>query len=157
MKYPRCAAWLGACCAAVLCASCAQPAETGVDEHVTALGSVEVTAELVEIPGEFIDRPMYDYAFIMKYKVLEVHRGAIDGDTIYVGHYNPLKPRAEAADARVPEVGGNVVKFRVGDVHRMALDVPIDDCFMGGIVNRYFDQGAGPIYWAIWTNRATKP
>jgi hypothetical protein len=157
MTYLRCAVWLGACCAAILCASCAKSAETGADEHVTALGTAEVTAELVEIPGEFIDRPMYDYAFIMKYKVLQVHRGAIDGDTIYVGHYNPLKPRAEAADARVPEVGGNVVKFRVGDVHRMALDVPIDDCFMGGIVNRYFEQGVSPIYWALWTNRATKP
>lgn len=139
----------------VLALSCAQQATTGEDAHVTTAGSIEITAKLVDVPGEFVNRPMYDYAFVMKYQVLAVHRGEVAGDTIYIGHYNPLKPRARAADARVPEVGGNLRKFRVGDVHRMALEVPIDDHYMGGIINRYFGkEDTGPIYWALWTNRA---
>lgn len=137
--------------------SCGREAETGTDEHVTSLGMVEVTAELIEIPGELIDRPMYDYAHVMKYKVLKVHRGDEIGEFVYVGHYNPLKPRDAVADARVPEVGGNVTSFRVGDIHRMALEFPIDDCFMGGIINKYHDQGVSPVYWAVWTNRASRP
>ena len=140
----------------LLCVSCAKKKDDGADPKVTTLGKFEVTAELAEIPGEFVDKPLYDYAFVMKYKVLKVHRGKVDGDTIYVGHYNPLKPRGQVADARVPEVGGNVKQFQVGDVHRMALEVPIEDCYMGGIINRYFDKGVGPIYWAVWTNQATQ-
>jgi len=144
-----------ACLALVLPLSCTQP-DTGEDEKVTALGSAEVTAKLVEIRGEFVDRPMYDYAFVMKYQVLKVHRGDVSADTIYVGHYNPLKPREKVADARVPEVGGTLKKFRAGDVHRMALEAPIDDHYMGGIINRYFEEETGPIYWAVWTNKATE-
>ena len=141
----------------VLAVSCAQEATTGEDAHVTTVGSIEITAKLVDIPGEFVNRPMYDYAFVMRYHVLTVHRGEVPGDTIYIGHYNPLKPRARVADARVPEVGGNLRKFRVGDVHRMALEVPIDDHYMGGIINRYFGkEETGPIYWAVYTNRTQR-
>lgn len=140
-----------------VCVSCGQTAGTGEDPEVTTRGSVEVTAELTEIRGEFVDKLDYDYAFIMKYKVLTVHRGTVEGDTIYVGHYNPQKPRDGVADARVPEVGGTLKKFRAGDVHRMALEPNIDDHFMGGVINRYFDDYDGPIYWAVWTNPAATP
>jgi len=141
----------------LLLTSCSQTNETGEDEKVTALGSLEVTAELSEIRGEFVDRADYDYAFVMKYRMLQVHRGDLSAETLYVGHYNPLKPRDRVADARVPEVGGNLKRFRVGDVHRMALEAPIDEYYMGGIINRYFGEETGPIYWAIWTNLASKP
>ena len=129
---------------------------TGEDPQVTTLGSIEVTASLAEIRGELIDDPMYDYAHVMKYKVLKVHRGKVDSEFIYVGHYNPAKPRSKAADARAPDVGGTVTKFNVGDVHRMALDVPIDDYFMGGIINKYFGEIKDPVYWAVWTNTASE-
>ena len=145
------------CALGSVCVSCGQAAGTGEDAEVTTRGSVEVTAELTEIRGEFVDKLDYDYAFIMKYKVLQVHRGAVEGDTIYVGHYNPQKPRDSVADARVPEVGGTLKKFRAGDVHRMAIEPNIDDHFMGGVINRYFDEYDGPIYWAVWTNPAVKP
>ncbi|MCX5646138.1 MAG: hypothetical protein NTZ17_15870 [Phycisphaerae bacterium] len=145
--------------ALLLSASCAkkpQTADTGADAKVTTLGSIEVTAQLEEIPGEVRNDPLYDYAHVMKYKVLQVQRGKVDKDTIYVGHYNPAKPRDAIADARVPQIGGNVKQFRVGDVHRMALEVPIDDYYMGGIINKYFGQVNDPIYWAIWTNKVSK-
>lgn len=139
----------------LLSTSCGTRIDDGSDENVTCLGSYEVTAELVDIEGEFVDRADYDYAFVMKYQVRSVHRGRIDSETICIGHYNPLKPRDRVADARVPEVGGNLKRFRVGDIHRMALEVPIDEHYMGGIINRYFGQKTGPVYWALWTNRVT--
>ena len=61
-------------------------------------GTIEVTAKLVEIPkGAIFERQLYNYATVLKYEVLEVHRGKVKGQTIYVGHYNPAKPRSEAS------------------------------------------------------------
>lgn len=123
------------------------------DPHLGTHGTVEVTAKLLEIPeGAIFKRDLYDYATILKYQVVTVHRGAVEGDTLYVGHYNPWKPRAEAADKRVPAIGGTVQQFRAGDTHRLALEVPIEDHFMGGIVNKYFGQTTNVFYWAEWTN-----
>jgi hypothetical protein len=140
------------------CVSCARsgnaPATAGkTDPELSTRGSVEVTAQLVEVPeGAIFKRDLYDYATVLKYKVLNTHRGKMNSETIYVGHYNPFKPRSEAADQRVPAIGGDLKTFRAGQVHRMALEVPIDDHFMGGIVNKYFGQETGPIYWAVRTN-----
>jgi len=143
-------------CILGLCVSCSKKPDTGVDDKVTTLGSVEVTAQLLEIKGKIKDDPLYDYAHVMKYKVLHVHRGKANGDIIYVGHYNPAEPRSSVADARVTQIGGNLRKFRAMDIHRMALEVPIDDYYMGGIINNYFGQSNDPIYWAVWTNFVTK-
>jgi hypothetical protein len=140
----------------LLVASCAKKVDTGEDPKVTTLGSIEVTAQLVEIRGDLINDPLYDYAHVMKYKLLQVHRGEINKETMYIGHYNPAKPRDKVADARVQQIGGNVKQFRVGDIHRMALEVPIDDHYMGGIINKYFGEVNEPIYWAIWTNKVVK-
>ena len=127
---------------------------TGVSNSpVATRGGIEVTAQLLEIPeGAIFRRELYDYATVLEYKVLQVHRGKLDGATIYVGHYNPFKPRSKVSDARVTDVGGNLRGFRAGQVHRMALEVPIDDYYMGGIVDKYHGQHAGPIYWAVWTD-----
>jgi hypothetical protein len=144
--------------ALLLGASCVKKADTGAGgaSKVTTLGSIEVTAQLEEIPGEIRNDPLYDYAHVMKYKVLQVQRGKVDKDTIYIGHYNPAKPRDAVADARVQQIGGNLKQFRVGEVHHMALEVPIDDYFMGGIINKYFGAVHDPIYWAVWTDKAAK-
>ena len=89
----------------------APPVATPEDSPVTKLGSLEVTARLAEIPeGAIFKRDLYNYATILKYEVLQVHR--------------------------------------------MALEVPIDDYFMGGIVNKYFGQETGELYWAVWTDPA---
>lgn len=129
------------------------PATKAVDPEVSSRGTIEVTAQLVEIPeGAIFKRDLYDYATILKYKVLKVHRGHVDGDVIFVGQYNPFKPRSEAADHRVKDIGGNLKKFEAGQVQRLALEVPIEDHFMGGIVNKYFGRTTGQLYWAVWTN-----
>lgn len=108
----------------------------------------------MEIPeGAIFKRDLYDYATVLKYQLIQVHRGTVEGDTLYVGHYNPWKPRAEAADQRAPGVGGNLRQFQAGQTHHLALEVPIEDHFMGGIVNKYFGKTTNTIHWAVWTNQ----
>jgi hypothetical protein len=139
----------------VLLSSCAgRPDTTSTpDPHLATNGTIEVRAKLVEVPeGAIFQRDLYNYTTILKYQLVEVYRGDLKGDTIFVGHYNPWKPRSEAADKRVQGIGGNLKRFEAGQVHHMALEVPIDDFFMGGIVNKYFGQDTGPLYWAVWTN-----
>lgn len=138
-------------------ASCGRPpgpsAAAGPSAEVKTLGSIEVTAQLEEIPdGAIFKRDLYDYTTILKYKVLKVHRGEVKGEEILIGHYNPFKPRSEAADRQVREIGGSVRRFEAGQVHRMALEVPLDDHFMGGVINKYFGKETGPLYWAVWTD-----
>ncbi len=142
---------------AVCFGSCGKQTDDGADEKVTTLGSIEVTAQLVEILGKFPSNDLYDYTYILKYRVLETHRGKVDSESILVGHYNPLKPRAEAADARVEGIGGDLKKFQAGDTHRMALGVPLDDYYWKGpIINKYHGKAKGPLYWAVWTNRVIR-
>ena len=128
-------------------------AATPENSPVTKLGSIEVTARLVEVPeGAIFKRDLYDYATILKFEVLATQRGETHAATIFVGEYNPFKPRAQAADRRVKEVGGNAQSLNPGRVYRLALESPLDDFFMGGIVNKYFGQDTGPLYWAVWTD-----
>jgi len=140
--------------ATALAVSCARHADAGIDHEVATLGTVEVTAKLLEIQGPFPPNDLYNYAFVMKYKVLAVHRGKVAGDQILVAHYNPLKPRATAQDEFSGKVGGRLSAFRAGDVHRMALEEPLDNFWMGGVVDKYFNE-KGVRYWAVWTNLRT--
>ena len=153
-RIPMLVALLLAGLLAVSCGRNAGPeTRSAADPHLRTNGTLEVTARLLEIPqGAIFKRDLYDYATILKYRVLKVHRGQLQGETIYVGHYNPWKPRSEAADARVKNIGGTLRKFAAGQVHHLALDAPIEDCYMGGIVNKYFGQTTGPLYWALWTD-----
>jgi len=91
--------------------------------------------------------------YVMKYHALKVHRGKVQGEEIFVGHYNPLKPRAAAEDKYSGKVGGNVDRFQVGDVHRMALEPTLDE-FMIGIIDKHKEKGTR--YRAIWTDRASE-
>jgi hypothetical protein len=123
------------------------------DPELARRGHIEVTARLVEVPeGAIFERELYNYATVLKYQVIDVHRGSVKGATIYVGHYNPFKARAEAADRRVPEVGGHLQSFRAGQVHCMALEGSMLDQFNGGILNLYSREDTDPIYWAVWTD-----
>ena len=129
--------------------ACSKP----LDPNVQKLGTTEVTAQLTEIPGPFPSNDLYNYAYVFKYKVIQVHRGKIKGDTIFIGQYNPLKARAKAEDQDSGKVGGDIEQFRAGDIHRIALEAPLDQQWMGGIVDKYFNH-KGTRYWAIWTVKA---
>ena len=135
--------------------SCGCHAPSAADREVQTLGKLEVTAQLVEIPGPFPANDLYNYGYVLKYKVMEVHRGQVDGEEILVTHYNPLKPRETVQDEHSGKVGGHLDRFRAGDVHRMALEAPVDDFWMGGIIDKYFEQ-KGTRYWAVWTNRKAR-
>lgn len=130
--------------------ACSKSVPNEVDPQVSTLGTAEVTAQLVEIPGPFPPNDLYNYVYILKYKVLKTHRGNVPSE-IFVGQYNPLKPREQAQDDVSGKVGGHVKSFRAGDIHRMALESPLDQFWMGGIVDKYFAT-SGTRYWAIWTN-----
>lgn len=150
-------AWLGLVFAVFLTASCGQksggPAGNLSDPGLQTNGTIEVVAKLIEIPdGAIFKRDLYDYATILKYQVLKVQRGAVKEDVLFVGHYNPWKPRGEAADKRVVHLGGTLRRFQAGQTHHLALEVPIEDFFMGGMVNKYFGQSTNALYWAVWTN-----
>jgi len=144
---------------ALLMAACDRkadsPANATPDPALATNGTLEVTAKLMEIPdGAIFKGDLYHYATILKYRVLKVHRGEVKGDTLYVGQYDPWKPRRDAADQRAKGIGGNLQRFQAGQVQHLALEVPIEDHFMGGIVNKYFGKTTGPLYWAVWTDRA---
>jgi hypothetical protein len=126
------------------------------DPELKSLGTVEVTARLVEIPeGAIFERDLYHYAGILKYEVVDVYRGKLDkGAIIYVGHYDPWKPRSEAADKQVKNVGGHLQRFEAGKLHHMALETQMDDFYLGAIVDKYFGKRTDPAYWAVWTNPA---
>jgi hypothetical protein len=123
--------------------------------ELAANGDTEVTGKIVSIGGDFPPNKLYDYVFVIKYRVLKVHRGNVDGEEIFVGHYNPKKPRATAQDKFSGKVGGDVDHFEVGDVHRMALEAPLDEHFMGGIIDKHIKE-KGTRYRAIWTDRASE-
>ena len=123
---------------------------------VRTAGRFEVTAKLVELPGDFLPNDgLYNYAFVLKYELLEVHRSEGDVEsTFYVAHYNPRKTRARVADEFYSDLGGNLMRFRAGDVHRLALELPWDQHYIGPLVDRYHDLAGKRIYWAIWSNSA---
>ncbi len=144
-------------CLALMClglAGCAT-APAPADPELSSLGKHEVTAELLEVPGPFPSNDLYNYAFVLKYRVRQVHRGSVPPGEIFVGHYNPRKPRAAAADEESGKIGGRLEQFRAGDLHRMALEEPLDHHWMGGIIDKYFEQ-KGTRYWAVWTNPASR-
>jgi hypothetical protein len=122
----------------------------------STLGTVEVTATLVDITGQFPPNKLYDYVYVMKYRVLRTHRGRAEGEEIFVGHYNPLKPRSGAEDKFSGKIGGNLGSFKVGDVHRLALEAPLDQHMpMVGLIDKYIRE-KGVRYWAVWTDRAAQ-
>jgi hypothetical protein len=131
--------------------SCGSRPVVTIDKEVTTLGTAEVTAQLTEIPGTFPPNDLYNYAYVMKYRVLSVHRGKVEGNEIFVAHYNPLKPRSRAQDEFSGRVGGHLERFHSGDTHRMALEAPLDQFWMGGVIDKYFSR-KGVRYWAVWTN-----
>ena len=56
---------------AVVLTACSKSPANEVDTEVSTLGTAEVTAQLVEIPGPFPPNDLYNYAYILKYKVTE--------------------------------------------------------------------------------------
>ncbi len=143
--------WCGLLLTGLSFPACSGPQRSsGIDAEVTTAGSVEITAELLDIPGKFPSNDLYDYAYILKYRVRAVHRGHVGSKNILVAHYNPLKARSEAENEFSGKVGGTVRRFKEGDLHRLALEEPLDDYYMGGVIDKFEEDGTR--YWSVWAN-----
>jgi hypothetical protein len=137
--------------------------ETGADAMVGKLGRMEVTARLVERPDQFPQLGAYRYTYVLKYKVMEVHRQDKDGtyplkasDEIFVGHYKPWLPRAQIKDSDWGDspLGGTLDQFVTGEAHRMALDYELQNLAPSGALDYCFPPATNR-FFALWANRTT--
>jgi hypothetical protein len=117
--------------------------------------TIVVTAQLSEIPGKFAPNDLYDYVYIMKYKVIKVEKGKYAEKEILVGQYNPLIPRARIKDKMDALVNGNADTFRVGVKHRMKLITPISAVWDDAIEDDYIDSELDK-YFALQTDIVKK-
>ena len=131
-------------------ASAAVAASTPVKPPVE--GELVMTAKLMEIPGSFPANELYNYAYVMKYKVMKVTQGTYGDTDILVGHYNPRMAREEIKDEQDAKVGGNVKSFQVGDVHYLVLS-QLDGIWTGAVEDDYFKEKRAR-YWALWADKA---
>ncbi len=111
--------------------------------------SLVIVARVVEIPGKFAPNDLYNYVYVMKYRVLEVVSGAYAAKEIYVGHYNPLIPRARLKDKMAAVVKGDVEKFEVGGKHRLVLSKPIEKYWNDAKEDEYIDIDDSEKYFAL--------
>lgn len=115
-------------------------------------GELVMTAKLMDIAGSFPADEIYNYAYVMKYQVIQVSQGTYADTEILVGHYNPRMAREAIKDEQDAKVGGNVKSFQVGDTHYLVLS-RLDDVFTGAVEDDYF-KDKRPRYWAMWADKA---
>src|ERR1700690_1238935 len=99
--------------------------------------TIDVTARLVNIPGKFPADDLYDYAYVMQYRV---EGGAMDKQTILVAHDKPRGARAEIDDNMRKVVGGSLRRFDVGALHRLTLTASMREVWKGAVVDEFFDS-----------------
>ena len=61
----------------------------------TFAGNLTVEGKLTEIPGKMPPNDLYNYVYVLKYKVTKVVEGNFSGKEILVGVYNPLIARGK--------------------------------------------------------------
>ena len=109
--------------------------------------TVEVTAELIEIPSKFPPDDLYDYAYVMKYKVTG---GALDGQEILVAHYKPRRPRKKIKDKMDEHVDGKLKRFKQGDKHKLVLDPDLQSIWKGAVIDDFFaTDRKSTRYWCL--------
>jgi hypothetical protein len=105
-----------------------------------------VIARVTEIPGKFAANDLYNYVYVMKYRVLSVVKGTYKPQEILVGHYNPLIPRAQIKDAMKKNVSGSVEKFEVGAKQKLWLVTPIEKVWKDAVDDEYSDSDLAKYY-----------
>jgi hypothetical protein len=139
----------------VWCVAPARADETGAKSAKSAaVDTLKVTARVVEIPGTFPPNDLYDYVYVMKYRVTKVVSGTCAEKEILVGHYNPLIPRKKVKDKMDTFVDGDVEKFEVGQTHSLVLVKPIDKVWGEALEDEYFDVDASEKYYALKADMA---
>jgi len=112
-----------------------------------------VVARITEIAGKFAPNDLYNYVYIMKYRILSLVKGAYKGQDILIGHYNPLIPRGQIKDNMKKFVSGNVEKFEVGAKQKITLIAPIDKVWKDAVDDEYSDSELEK-YFALKTDVA---
>jgi hypothetical protein len=112
--------------------------------------TIKMEARLIEIPGKFPSNDLYNYVYIMKYKVVKVLKGTYVKKEILVGHYNPLIPRDRIKDKMAESVHGNVKRFEVNDRHLLTL-FPLEKVWRDAVEDDYTDADLES-YFAVETN-----
>jgi hypothetical protein len=120
-------------------------------EDAAANDTLVIEARLIEVPGTFPPNDLYNYVYIMKYRVLDVVKGSYDDKEILVGQYNPLIPRDEVDDKMKDFVDGDVEEFEEGNKHRLVLVQPIEDVWNEALEDEYFDSEKTK-YYALKTD-----
>jgi hypothetical protein len=119
------------------------------DSKSAKVDTVKVTARVLEIAGTFPPNDLYDYVYVMKYRVVKVVSGTCTQKEILVGHYNPLIPRKKVKDKMDKFVDGDVEKFEVGATHSLVLVKPIDLVWGEALEDEYFDVDASEKFYAL--------
>jgi hypothetical protein len=112
----------------------------------TSQDTLIVIARLIEIPGKFPPNDLYNYVYIMKYRIMKVLKGTYRAQEILVGHYNPLIPRQQVKDKMTPFTGGNVAKFETGARHKLVLVKPIERIWKDAVEDDYADSDLDKYY-----------
>ena len=105
-----------------------------------------VIARLIEIPGKFPPNDLYNYVYIMKYRIMKVLKGTYPAQEILVGHYNPLIPRPQVKDKMTPFTGGNIARFETGAKHKLVLVKPIERIWKDAVEDDYADSDLDKYY-----------
>jgi hypothetical protein len=129
---------------AVAAQSSTAPAKTTTNAAVAAaktkVDSLTIIGTITEVPGKFPPNDLYNYVYIMKYRVVKVEKGTYSGQEILVGVYNPLIARNQIKDKMKSLVGGDAGKFEMGAKHRLVLIKPIDAVWKDAVEDEYFDS-----------------
>lgn len=120
---------------AVLFAAASQAGEPAGAPAATPT-TIDVTARLTNVPGKFPADELYDYAYVMQYRV---EGGPMDKQMIFVAHYKPRRARAEIDDGMKKVVGGSLKRFEVGALHRLSLTADMRKVWKGAVVDEFFD------------------
>jgi len=111
-----------------------------------SMDTLVILARLTEIPGAFPPNDLYNYVYIMKYRVIKVLKGAYKKQEILVGHYNPLIPRCQIKDRMRALAAGDIVKFEKGVRQRLVLVTPIERVWKDAVEDEYPDSDLDKYY-----------
>ena len=107
----------------------------------------KIKAKLLKIPTKFPPDELYDYAYVMKYKVIG---GKLDAKTLLVAHYKPRRPRKEIKDKMKKYVKGKLKRFKEGAVHQLIVTDKIRKIFKGALVDEFFaTDRKSKRYWCL--------
>jgi len=104
----------------------------------TTNDTLKLLARIIEIPGKFPPNDLYNYVYIIKYKVIKVIKGQYTKKEILVGHYNPLIPRNQIKDQMAETVRGNAKHFVVNDKQALTL-FPLEKVWKDAVEDDYTD------------------